>query len=534
LIRKIRRVHVPAFALVAVAAVAVASTTATSAAKTSAGTIFRPAGLTSMALGPMSSVAPFAADSPPECPAPRPFPCYRPIHMQQAYDFPTGRGAPTGAGQTIVVVDPYATEYSSVFGTSIDDDLAAFDGAFGIPAPPGGGVTIEPGPPSTCTNVGVDCSGDPSVWVLETALDVEWAHALAPGARIVVLSPSSDSSADFAAAEQAVLPRYPGAIVSQSFGGPESSDDPAQTTLHAVYADVARRGGTVLAGAGDFGATEGSQYYGDPQFVVNYPASDPFVLAVGGTQGHPFPDGLWVAPADSGGNANVLAQGSRYGRDNGRGHDRGDHGNQASYYGAEEVWNEPALGDPNIGPAATGGGSSTVWNTPFWQFGLPSASGGRAVPDVSYNSAVEGGILVVSGGGLWLQGGTSTAVPQWAAILALANQQRGQRGAPGVGLAALPIYLLARNPHTYRSDFHDITFGNNAQGTGNASFDPTIGYAAGPGYDLATGWGTPDVAKLIGDLSNGPRGDFLGDRGQHRGGYHGRGRLPHRRFAPGS
>jgi subtilase family serine protease len=493
----------------AFAAAAVVAWTA-SAPAPAAASYFRPGDLPSMPLGPLGAFAQMSADAPPVCPAPTNFPCYAPVHIRQAYDYPSGDRAPTGAGQTIVIVDPYATEYASVTGTSIDADLAAFDAAFGVPAPPGGAVTIEPGPPSTCTAVGVDCSGDPSLWVLEIALDVEWAHAMAPGARIVLLSPSSDSSTDVAAAEQAVLPGYPGAIVSQSFGGPESASDPDQAALHQVYADVIQGGGTVLAGSGDYGATDLTQFYGAPQIVANYPASDPLVLAVGGTQGHPFPFGLWVAPTGQGG-------------DHSRGHGRGD-GRGRSYYGGEEVWNEPALG-----PVASGGAPSVVWHTPPWQLGLTSYQG-RTVPDVAYNAAVEGGVLTVAGGGLWIMGGTSAGPPQWAAIVALANELRGQRGGPSLGLAALPLYMLARNPRTYRSDFHDVTFGNNAAGSGNAPADPALGFDAGPGYDLATGWGTPDVSNLLQDLARSPRGGLLhGDYGGPRGGRgHG-----HDRFEPG-
>jgi kumamolisin len=204
-------------------------------------------------------------------------------------------------------------------------------------------------------------------------------------------------------------------------------------------------GDTIVASDGDFGASNGTGVNS-----AQYPASDPLTLSVGGTMGLPFPLGLCPGTNDS------------------------------CSYGGEQVWNEPST----IGtPLATGGGPSLLWSTPAYQSSLGLSS--RGVPDVSYNAAINGGYLVAVGGHIGIFGGTSAGAPQWAAIVALVNQARG--GKPAL---SFPGVLYA-----HPGDFHDITTGNNT-----LAGAPLPGFAAGPGYDLATGLGTPNVGNLIDDL----------------------------------
>lgn len=463
-----RRRLIAGFAALAAAALATfAATARTGSAE--AVSYMQPAGAPSIELGPLSAYRKTAA---PSCTVPGvgTFNCYTPQNIQAAYDYPSGHKAPTGAGQTIVIVDAYVTDYEAVTGVSLDDDLASFDATFGLPAPPGG-LTVDAGPSSGCTGP-PDCSGQPDLWAGEISLDVEYAHAMAPGARIVLVSGASDSNADINAAEAEWLPQYPGAIVSQSFGSDEAGangDLPDEAAMHQIFENAIANGDTILASAGDFGASDG-----DPYIMASYPASDPLVLAIGGTEGAPYPNGLFDP------------------RGNGR-------------YGAEQVWNETVIG------AATGGAPSVEWGAPPWQVGLTSFSSGsnpaRTVPDVSYNAAVEGGVLTVEGGNVFITGGTSAGSPQWAAIVALADQARGSQG--GLGVVAQPLYALAADPHAYRRDFHDITSGNNALGSGNQPPPSgSLGFSATTGYDLATGLGTPDVSNLISDLANAPRGQI--------------------------
>jgi subtilase family serine protease len=119
----------------------------------------------------------------------------------------------------------------------------------------------------------------------------------------------------------------------------------------------------------------------------------------------------------------------------------------------------------------------------------------RGVPDVAYNAAINGGVLVAEGGSFWLIGGTSCGVPQWAGIFALVNQARAQSGKAGIGLPDTALYAIYHSKR-YASDFHDITTGNNT-----LAGAPLAGFKAGKGYDLTTGIGTPNVASLIADLA---------------------------------
>jgi subtilase family serine protease len=367
--------------------------------------------------------------------------CYDPTQIRNAYDVP---GSLTGAGQTIVIVDAYGDP-------TIEDDLAAFDGLFGLPAPPS--FTIYHG--SNTQTAGPHGAAD---WALETALDVEWAHAIAPGANIVLAEAPSSSGNAINSTEANVVSKYPGSIVSQSFGINENAIKGNGNNIQWQQADKNYQsfrdlGITVLASAGDFGATTGTS-----SNTPSFPSSDPWVTAVGGTQGHPYPYGLCESMDTD----------------------------QCSY-GGEEAWNEPDFG------VATGGAPSQLFGTPSYQSGTSSFST-RTTPDVSYNAAVNGGVLVVQGPSVWLVGGTSAGSPQWAGVFALANEARAKSGKGPIGFANDDLYAIY-NSSRYGSDFHDITVGNNT-----LVGAPVAGYSAGTGYDLATGIGTPDVANLIQDL----------------------------------
>jgi subtilase family serine protease len=405
--------------------------------------------------------------------------CYSPAHLQQAYDFPTGKKAPTGAGQTIMVV----TAFGSPF---IQADLAQFDAENGLPDPPSFTIVNQQ------TIVTENGSHDPFQWWVETSLDVEYAHAMAPGANIILAVAHTDDSQNFAQLEKEALPRFPTAIVTQSFGGDETggaSDPDAAAIMDKLFLNQVQHGGTVVASSGDLGASGFTPFVGPPIPMAGYPASSPFVLSVGGTMGSTFPTGLW----------------------------------SNGHYGGEQAWNELVPFDPGAG--AGGGAPSVVYHAPPWQLGL-TGSTMRAVPDVSYNAAFNGGVIVVLGGMHGVVGGTSAGAPQWAAIVALANEVRGKRGP--LGAATPQLWALAQAKNDYRQDFHDITTGNNALfGLGS----PFPGFSAGPGYDYATGLGTPDVSSLLKDLS---RPDASFDRfdeldQSHGGGNHGK----HHTFSAG-
>jgi subtilase family serine protease len=381
------------------------------------------------------------------------FNCYGPDEIAAAYDYPP-RSDLDGTGQTIMIVDAY--QHPLVLR-----NLRTFDALFGIPNPSSVNFVQVNGPSVTSSG-----SGDVDGWGVETALDVQWAHAMAPGARIVLVQAASDDDANIAAALAEYIPQYPGAIISQSYGEPETFTGSAMSDYRAAYETATSLGDTILASAGDWGATFTPVLKTTSPAYASYPASDPLVTGVGGTQGLPYGDGLLV-----------------------NGH-----------YGGEQVWNEP---DPAI-DSATGGAPSVLFSAPPWQRSA-SAYKTRSTPDVSYNAAVNGGVYVIhtveagANAGrtfIYLVGGTSAGTPQWAAIFALANQARGLQGEGPIGWANATLGKIGSQNRS-QGAFHDITVGNDA-------LDSPNGYAAGPGFDLATGWGTPDVSNLIPALVSAP------------------------------
>ncbi len=369
--------------------------------------------------------------------------CYTPSFMRAAYNFPSSLD---GTDQTILIVDAFGSP-------TIQNDLAVFDRIFSIPPPPSFTVFCPEGcPPFNPRNPHGEAD-----WALETSLDVEYAHAMAPGANIVLVVAATNSGNAINVAESMAIKRYPGSIMSQSFGIPEiqvSGNNPQIIQAEKNYAAAAAAGITVLASAGDSGATNGSSA---PNAL--FPSSDPLVVAVGGTEGSPYPGGLATC--------RITSQ-SCEGR-----------------YGGEQVWNEPQFA------SATGGAPSLFFGVPSYQNGLGLKA--RTTPDISYNAAVNGGVLVYTTflgfPALFIVGGTSAGSPQWAAIFAMANQLAGK----ALGFINPALYSLAQST-AYALDFHDITKGN------NQLVGTPLGFTAGPGYDDASGWGTPDVARLVLDL----------------------------------
>jgi subtilase family serine protease len=366
-------------------------------------------------------------------------PCYGPAQIRAAYDIPRNL---TGAGRTIVIIDAFRDP-------TIRSDVAAFDKVFGLPSIklniicPDGCPTFDP------------TSGDQVGWTDETSLDVQWAHAIAPGATIDLVQAQSDADGDLLAAQQYVAGHNLGDVVSQSFGEGETCMEPSiRAAEHQAFAAAEREGMSVFAAAGDAGAAQYgcTAYYRSFFESASIPASDPLVTAVGGTHL----------------NANF----------------------SSGAYHSETVWNNS--GElPDFG--AGGGGFSTIYTRPSYQNAAHTGSRFRGVPDVTYNADVYGGVIgVCSECNFGLQsfavfGGTSAGTPQWAAIAALADQAAGHR----LGLLNPALYAIAAGSH-YHSAFHDITTGNN-------SWDVSLftGYPAGPGWDAASGLGSPNAARLI-------------------------------------
>lgn len=407
--------------------------------------------------------------------------CYGPSFIRTAYNFPSNLD---GTGQTILIVDAYGSP-------TIQSDLILFDTTFGVPPPPSFTIYCPEGcPPFNPKDKLHDVAG----WSVETSLDVEYAHAMAPGANIVLVVAASSTGDSINVAEAKAIAKYPGSIMSQSFGAGEfgiHGNNVQVMQAHNNFVAAQAAGITVLASAGDDGAANAFMVGMDLIIgnVANasFPSSDPLVLAVGGTEGNPYPP-LGTATLSCAANTTCSTGLVTF-----TGPCTSTNGFLHSPctpvgYGGEQVWNEP-----DFAPGSTTGGApSLLFGVPSYQDGLGLSS--RTVPDVSFNAAINGGVLVANSAVLgepafFIVGGTSAASPQWAAIIALANQSAGQ----SLGFVNPAIYRLAQSA-AYANDFHDIQTGNNVMaGT-------SVGFSAGTGWDDASGWGTPNVTNLVPDL----------------------------------
>ncbi len=413
--------------------------------------------------------------------------CYSPDFIRTAYDFPS-TSVLNGTGQTIVIVDAFGSP-------TIANDLATFDSMFGISAPPSFtifcGDSSTPFVTSTCPHVPVTSNLPHDVfgWSIETSLDVEYAHAMAPGASIVLDVAASSSGNAINFAEQQAISYFPNATFSQSFGIPESlitANNGQVMQAQINYATGVAAGDTFFASAGDNGAD-----FGTGISQANFPASSFNNVGVTGTQGLPYNATGTLVPCPTSTPFSCTSGLSSF------------HGPCVlgrltppecvpDGYGGEQVWNEPSFG------AATGGAPSILFGVPSYQAGLGLTSRG---PDVAYNAAIDGGVLVVySGLGstvVYIVGGTSAGSPQWAAISALANQARAELGKGTLGGNFNPAVYSIYHSARYATDFHDITVGNDI-----CSCSPNgTGYTSTSGYDLASGVGSPIVSQLITDLA---------------------------------
>ena len=298
-------------------------------------------------------------------------------------------------------------------------------------------------------------------WGEEATLDVLWAHAIAPGAKIKLISAASNNDTDILAATQYAVNNDLGDVLSQSFGENENCVDPTLLAAeHQMYAKAKKQGWTVFASSGDSGAAQFTCDGTGAVQVASSPASDPLVTGVGGT----------TLAADIDGNYQ---------------------GETAWTEGIFTTCNPPADDDINC----SGGGFSDLYPKPSFQKSMVKGKVGRGVPDVAYNAGVNGGVLTVctvcdpsTPGGVFLFGGTSAGSPQWAGLAAIGDQMAHHR----LGEINTALYSIANSSSKYRSGFHDVTTGNNdvADIGGN-------GYDAARGWDPVTGLGTPNAAKLL-------------------------------------
>ena len=384
-------------------------------------------------------------------------PPYVPATVQAAYNETSALShGIDGTGQTVVLVDAFGD-------VNAITDLAEFSAASNLPVPTFTLQTVN----ATNTvqdistdSVGIATSAQPVGWDAETALDIEWAHAMAPGAAIVNMI-GLDQGVGLAQAVATSIADHAGSVVSQSFGLWEGDANNAnccvtgagnvtlqtfaigQQTwiqyLHSFYQMAAATGITVLASSGDSGSGSGCCSGTAPAVAVNYPAADSFVTGVGGTSLY----------ADS-------------------------HG-----YKREAAW------------SGSGGGFSTLFARPAWQQGpgvlvngpaLSDGSLARGVPDIAAVADSNTGVLIVIHGAPLVTGigGTSVAAPVWGGIIAVLNSNQPTPE----GFYSPTAYIILNSP-SYCGQFHDTTSGSNGA------------YSAAKGWDPVTGVGSPNIGYLL-------------------------------------
>jgi subtilase family serine protease len=415
--------------------------------------------------------------------------CYLPAQIRQAYNLPRlYRQGVTGRGQTIVITDSFGSP-------TVARDLARFDRAAGLPAPPSLKV-IQPVGQVPAYKATSSREG----WAGETDLDVEYAHAIAPGASILLVeTPTAENEGttgfpQIVAAEKYVISHHLGGVISQSFSATEQTFPSRLSllSLRGAYIDAARQGVTVLAASGDSGAADVKfnevTYY--LHQVTSWPDSDPLVTGVGGIR-------LQLNAA-------------------------GDNVKRATVWNDtyNVATNEFVVGDAGPNPLAGGGGRSAIFARPSYQDGVRDVVGDRrGVPDISMSAACNGAADVYQSfagqpAGWYPTCGTSEATPQFAGIVALAGQVAGH-----------PLGLI--NPYLYQlSAQHAPGIVDVVSGDSTVSFrqggrlDTVQGFRARPGYDLASGVGTVNAPELVRELAQlaGPRHGGRPVAGRRHGG----------------
>ncbi len=373
--------------------------------------------------------------------------CQTPHSMRVAYGMESliAQGM-TGKGETVVDIVSFGSP-------TLQRDMDVFDQQFGLPP-----ITLQILSPLGTVPFN-SANSDMNSWAIETTLDVEIIHAMAPGANIVVLTSPVDETEgivglpEFLQLEQYAVTHHLGQVFSQSYVASETTlDNPQGRQLVNAYTDfykqaTTQQGWTILNGSGDHGATDftdvaATKFSSTP--IVNFPADVPWVTAVGGT----------TLTGDA---------------------------QQAT----ETAWN------------GSGGGFSKFFREPDYQQTLPqnlqaSFQGQRGIPDIAANADPLSAMAVYIDGQWQQVGGTSAATPTWAGIIAVADQMAGHP----LGFINPALYRIAMSGKA-ALDFRDITSGDNSFNQGDITVQ---GYSARVGWDPVTGWGAPIGEKLLPDL----------------------------------
>lgn len=436
--------------------------------------------------------------------------CFAPASMANSYNYADLHAlGKKGQGKTIAIIDSYGSD-------TIRHDLHVFNQAFGVDAMCGEeGVACAAGMPtfqilslqgSPATTAPPPNHGtgleNKSAWALEVSLDTEWAHATAPAANILLVTVPTAETLGVQGfplmmnALQYVVDNHLADVVSMSFGAGEGSFHSGLAALQQLrqgMIDAQTNRVTLFASSGDGGSTN----------VLKEPVKNPAVI--------PYPSVIWPGsdPLVTGVGGTYLCT-------------------DASTGLGTDTANPPARcrsalnpgGQRETGWVAAGGGYSILFPRPSFQDVLPpgstyvgSSAGApppnsnmRGVPDVAYQASAGTGVLVyitlppdgTSGllcgptpcsTGWYVVGGTSASSPQWAGLIAIADQMAGRN----LGYINPGLYQIANDPLKYPTDFFDVSVNCNQQSS-------IPGYCASTGWDAVTGLGTPNAAKLIPDL----------------------------------
>ncbi len=321
---------------------------------------------------------------------------YSPQQIATAYNWPAVTNTGNGAGQTIAIATAYSFKSS---------DLTGFWNQYGLPNHT---VTIVPvGGSTTRTNV-------------ETTIDIERSGAMAPGATILVYEGANAQLTTFTDVYNTIVTANAASVMTTSWGTAESNM--STTTLNAddnIFKQAAAQGISVFAAAGDNGSSDGTSNTDE----ADYPSSDPYIAACGGTT------------------LNLSSSGA---------------------IASETAW------------SGSGGAESHYFAEPTWQVGTNVPEDGyRQTSDFSLDADPNTGYSVLYGGKWSVYGGTSFVAPQMAALFAVRNASAGSR----LGQSNSAIYNLA-NTASYSADFHDITSGSNGAFSAGPYWDHPTGWGS--------------------------------------------------------
>jgi subtilase family serine protease len=409
---------------------------------------------------------------------------YSPDEMQTAYNMkPLYRAGLDGTGETIVIVDAFGSP-------TIAEDAEVFSQIYGLPDITASNFQIVKAP-------GLANNPHAGTWADETTLDVEWAHAMAPGANIALMIATDRASLD-EAINLAVV-RHLGNTISNSWSTIEGFGNPAQyIRVNRILQMAAAQGIDVNFSSGDAGDETPRVGF----VTVDFPASSPFATGIGGTSLALNPDNTMAFQTGWGNNETRIA-------------------------------NLIALGSPPVVPPlhlgfvfGAGGGTSLTFAKPAFQSALPGAA--RMVPDISMVADPFTGVEIIEtiGGQLFVGviGGTSLSCPMFSGLMAIAAQKAGH----GLGQAASLVYNLPSGAVTdvlaYSSptnvtgtiNGNPVTADSLAQPLGNTTsyysalynspfstrwfvltFGTDTSLTTAPGWDNVTGVGTPDGVNFV-------------------------------------